>query len=96
MKAWRKEAEKINARRKAGSKEPRARAQMQAKKLLPTIKGCGSNLLWYIMATNGYIGAEMDTAISHIQERSARIEQANTKPEGKVKKFLNWFKGKIA
>lgn len=29
MKAWRKEAEKINARRKAGSKEPRARAQMQ-------------------------------------------------------------------
>lgn len=96
MKAWRKEAEKINARRKAGSKEPRARAQMQAKKILPTIEGYGSNLLWYIMASAGYIGAEMDTAISHINERTARIEQVSTKAEGKVKKFLKWLGNKIA
>lgn len=96
MKAWRKEAEQINARRKAGSKEPRARVQMQAKRFLPTLKGYGSNLLWYIMAIAGYVGDEMDTAIDHITERAVRVEQANTKPEGKVKKFLNWFKGKLA
>jgi hypothetical protein len=96
MKAWRKEAEKINARRKAGSKEPRARAQMQAKKLMPTIKGCGSNLLWYILVLSGYIANEMEAAVNHINERAARIEQVSTKPEGKVKKFLKWLGSKIA
>lgn len=96
MKAWRKEAEKINARRKAGSKEARARVQMREALNVPKVKGYGSNLLWYLMVMSGYVGAEMDTAVSHIQERAARVEQANTKPEGKVKRFMKWLGNKLA
>ena len=45
MKAWRLQAHKINARRKAGSKEASARVQKVQRMSIPSLKGMGNWLL---------------------------------------------------
>jgi hypothetical protein len=55
MKAWRKEAEKINARRLAGSKEPRARVQKELAQAKPKLYKGSTWLLDGLLIHGGYI-----------------------------------------
>lgn len=55
MKAWRLQASKINARRKAGSKEPSARAQKVQRMAQPSLKGMGNWLLVGLLMRAGIV-----------------------------------------
>lgn len=60
MKAWRKEAEAINARKAAGSKEPSARVQMQQARHISRMfkpKGSGNWLLDGLLFNGGFKAA---------------------------------------
>lgn len=65
MKAWRLQASKINARRKAGSREPNARAQKVQRMAHPTIKGMGNWLLVGLLMRAGImpIGYDVPQAV---------------------------------
>lgn len=74
MKAWRIEAEKINARRKAGSKEPKARVQMrQARNIQQMFKpvGSGSWLLDGLLIRGGFKAAVYGLPIAPQEVRPA-------------------------
>ena len=53
MKAWRLEADKINARRNGGSKEPNARVQKVQRQASPKVKGAGNWLLAVLLVRAG-------------------------------------------
>ena len=55
MKAWRLQASKINARRKAGSREPNARTQKVQRMTQPSLKGMGNWLLVGLLMRAGII-----------------------------------------
>ena len=54
MKAWRIEAAKINARRKAGSREPTARVQKEQRMAMPKLQGDSNWLLSGLMIHAGF------------------------------------------
>lgn len=53
MKAWRLEANEINARRNEGSKEPSARVQKVQRQASPKVKGEGNWLLAGLLVREG-------------------------------------------
>ena len=61
MKAWRLNAEKINARRKAGSREPTARRQKFIEASLPKLQGGSNWLLDGLLLRGGYISVSLPT-----------------------------------
>lgn len=54
MKAWRLEAEKINKRRMAGSREATARVQKEQRAHVPKMVGCSNWLLTGLMIHAGF------------------------------------------
>ena len=54
MKAWRLEAAAINARRKAGSREPTARVQKEQRMAMPKLRGASNWLLSGLMVHAGF------------------------------------------
>ena len=61
MKAWRLNAQKINARRKAGSREHTARVQKEIKASLPKMTGGSNWLLDGLLLRGGYITQGLPT-----------------------------------
>ena len=61
MKAWRLNAQKINARRKAGSREPTARVQKEIKASMSSLTGGSYWLLDGLLLRGGYITQGLPT-----------------------------------
>ena len=61
MKAWRLDAQKINARRKAGSREQSARVQKEIKASMSKLTGGSNWLLDGLLLRGGYITLGLPT-----------------------------------
>jgi len=105
MKAWRLEAQAINQRIAAGSKEPRSRVQMQQREAISRYykaKGSGNWLMDGMFLRNGFKravygeplklagGAEVYTGEPKEQARPYENTASNAMA-GLVKKFKAWW-----
>lgn len=108
-KAWRNEAAaKINARRKAGSKEASARAQKNQRMFIARIfpvKASGNwlldgllNKLYYMLGMEPAPSYELPIKRANAQVAAKQVVDTVNNEEGFISRFVNkakaWFKGK--
>ena len=97
MKAWRKEAEAINARKAAGSKEPSARVQMQQARHFSRMfkpKGSGNWLMDALLLIGGFKDAVYGPPLTHTGDLMADMSEeveANA-PVSVVQSWVDKFK----
>lgn len=104
MKAWRKKAEAINARKAAGSKEPSARVQMQQARFVERMfkpKGSGNWLLDGLLLKGGFKAAVYGDIVNlhpktTAEEYAARIYDRETESLNLQRSGKSWLNSVIA